>query len=143
VARIEHEVTIERPVSEVFAFVAQPDNLPTWQESCLEVKRDDEGPVAVGTTWTERRSVMNREMEQPMEAAEYETDRRFTVRSVAGPTTMRIEHTFEPVGAGTRVAVKLDAEFGGFAKLAGPMVRRQLRQMFQSDLARLKEQLES
>jgi uncharacterized membrane protein len=141
--RVEHEVVIDRPVSEVFGYVTDVGNLPSWQGSCLEIHRDDASPVVVGTRWTEVRDVMSRTMEQSVEVAELEQDRRFAVRSRSGPIRMRVEHLFEPAGAGTRVRVVGEAEMGGFARLGGPMVKRQARQMFEADLARLKQRLES
>jgi carbon monoxide dehydrogenase subunit G len=141
--KIEHEITIDRPVSEVFAYLTDVDNLQSWQDSVLEIRRDDDAPVAVGSRWTEVREVMNRKMEQPIEVTELETDRTFTVQSLSGPVRMRVEHRLEPAGEGTRVRVVGEAELGGFAKLGGPMVKRQARQMFEADFAKLKQQLES
>ena len=69
-ARIEHEVTIDRPVSEVFEFITRIDDLPEWQESCKAVKREGDGSVGVGTRWTETRTMMGRTSDQPMEVAE-------------------------------------------------------------------------
>ena len=60
-------MTIDRPVSEVFEVITQIDDLPEWQESCKAVKRDEDGPVGVGTRWTETRTVMGRTSDQPME----------------------------------------------------------------------------
>jgi carbon monoxide dehydrogenase subunit G len=143
VPRIEHDVTINRPASEVFQFLTKLDDLPTWQESCLSVQREGEGPIGVGTKWTESRSMMGRESEQTMEITEYEPDQRFTVQSVGGPFTMRIEHALEPAGDGTRLHVVAQAEMGGVSRLAGPMVKRQARQMFEKDFGTMKQQLES
>jgi carbon monoxide dehydrogenase subunit G len=143
VARIEHEVTIDRPVSEVFEFITRIDDLPEWQDSCKAVNRDDDGPVAVGTRWTETRTVMGRTSDQPMEVSALESDRRFTVRSVSGPVQMTIDHLLEAAGDGTRLRVVAEADLGGVSRLAGPMVKRQAQKMFEQDFAALKQRLES
>jgi uncharacterized membrane protein len=141
--RIEHDVTIERPVSEVFGYVVDIGNLTSWQDSVEEVRREDEGPTAVGTRWTEVRQLMGRKLEQPVEVAELDPDRTLTVQSLSGPVRMRIEHRFSPAGDGTHLHVVAEAELGGLAKLGGPMVKRQASQMFEADFTRLKQLLES
>ena len=142
-ARIEHEVTINRPAAEVFEYMTRLEELPRWQESCHEVQLQGQGPVGVGTQWTEKRTVMGRESEVEMEVVEYEPNRRFAVRSRSGPVGLSIEHDLEPAGDGTRVRVVGEAQLGRLSKLAGPMVKRQARQMFETDFARLKQELES
>ncbi len=49
--RQEHNVVIERPIEEVFAFVTDPNNDPLWQSTSLETEQTSEGPVDVATTF--------------------------------------------------------------------------------------------
>lgn len=140
--KVEHEVTINRPVGDVFSYVADPANLPSWQDSLHEVHRADDGPVRVGSRWSEKRTVMNRDMEASVEVVELQPDSRFTVESVSGSVQMRVEHDFAPAGDGTKVKIVGEGEAGGMMKLAGPMIKRQAKQMFEADLARLKQVLE-
>ncbi|MBA2513779.1 MAG: SRPBCC family protein [Solirubrobacterales bacterium] len=46
---LETTVEISRPVTEVFAFVADQTNAPRWQGGLHEVRRLTEGPLGVGT----------------------------------------------------------------------------------------------
>jgi uncharacterized membrane protein len=41
--RSEESVEIDRPLEEVFAYVANPENLPEWTNLVLEVRKDAEG----------------------------------------------------------------------------------------------------
>jgi uncharacterized protein YndB with AHSA1/START domain len=43
------ETHIERPVGEVFAYVTDPEQLPTWQTNTVSVAREDAGPIGVGS----------------------------------------------------------------------------------------------
>ena len=47
-------VTIKRQPQEVFAFVADPMNEPTWHRDVVTVKRTSDGPIGAGSTfvWT-------------------------------------------------------------------------------------------
>lgn len=141
--RVEHEVQIDRPPDEVFAYFSDPANLTAWQDGLVEVKRDEHGPVRVGSRWDEVRSFGGRRMQAKVEVAEYEPGRRFSVRSAAGPIRFRVEHVLEPTGEGTRLRVTGEGESGGVMRVAGPLLARQVREGFASSFARLKERLES
>jgi carbon monoxide dehydrogenase subunit G len=140
--KVEHEITINRPVGDVFAYLSDPANLTAWQEGLHEVHREDEGAVHVGSRWTEKRTVMNRDMDASVEVVECDPDSRFTIESVSGSVRMRVEHDFSPSDAGTKVRLVGEGEAGGVMKLAGPMIKRQAKQMFEADLGRLKQLLE-
>ena len=141
---VEHEVMVSRPRSEVFAYLANPRNLPEWQSSVLETRMEAEGPVAVGSRWTEVRRVLGRKMEAGVEVTEYEPDRRFSVRSVAGPVRFLVEHTLEEAEGGTRIHIVGQGEQSGFmARLGDRLVARQAKQAFESDFDRLKQRLEA
>lgn len=47
----ENRVTIHRPLEEVFAFVADFENVPKWNYYVQEVSKLSEGPVGVGTAF--------------------------------------------------------------------------------------------
>jgi len=142
VVRLEHEIVINRLPADVFAYVADPANLPEWQDSVHDVHRADSGPLRVGSVWTEKRTVMRRGLEATVEVLEYEPDRLLTLRSMAGPVNMRVEHLFEQDGETTRLRLIGEGELGGFAKLAGRMVRRQADETIKADLSSLKRRLE-
>ncbi len=48
---IEQSVVINRPIEEVFEFVADQSKLPLWQSGVLESGVTSEGPMGVGTTY--------------------------------------------------------------------------------------------
>jgi len=47
--RIEASCEIERPVEEVFAYLADPARIPEWNSSVLECRVEQPGPIRVGT----------------------------------------------------------------------------------------------
>lgn len=54
---IQHEVTVHlnRPVEQVFAFLADYQNLQTWQSNLIENEQLTKGPVRIGTRFREIR----------------------------------------------------------------------------------------
>ena len=73
---VEHSVVIDRPIHEVFAFIANVENNPQWQQSVLETRKTSPGPVGVGSTGIEVRQFMGRRMELSFEVTEYEENSR-------------------------------------------------------------------
>jgi len=139
----ELEVSVARPVRDVFAYVTDVRNLPAWQESALEAEWEDDGPVATGSRFREKRAFLGRTAESELEVTSYEPDRRFDVEALTGPIRFRVRHSFEQRGDDTLLRVRAEAETGGMLRLAGPMVARQAERQFRSDLERLKDVLES
>ena len=60
---VEQSITINRPVKEVFAFVADQRNAPRWQSGLLEVRRTTEGTLGVGTKHRFVRKFVGRRLE--------------------------------------------------------------------------------
>jgi len=131
------EVTIERPVEDVFAYVTDVRHLPEWQESAV-----DAGWIEPGARFRERRSFLGRTAELELEVTAYEQDRRFDVKSVSGPVRFEILHAFEAVAGGTVLRVTAEAAIGGALRFAAAMAKKQAERQFRSDLERLKGLLE-
>ena len=50
-ATFQNTVTIRRAIEDVFAFLADFENVPTWNYAIVETKKTSPGPVGVGTTY--------------------------------------------------------------------------------------------
>ena len=131
------EVTIERPVAEVFAYVTDVRNVPLWQESATSAEWIEEG-----RRFREQRSFMGRTAELELEVTELEPERRFDVRTSKAPVQFEIRHSFEAVDGGTRVRVHGEAKLSGALRLAAGMAKRQAESQFRRDFERLKAVLE-
>ena len=141
--RVEHEVVVGRPVSEVFAYLTDVTNLPEWQGGVIEARQDSQGSVTTGTRFTEVRKFLGRQVESTVEVTEYEPDRKFSLRTVSGPVPFTVEHTFAERDGGTAIHIVGQGEPGGFFKMAEPLVGRQAKRMFEHDFSTLKDLLEA
>jgi carbon monoxide dehydrogenase subunit G len=141
VVRVEHTVVIERSPADVFAFLADPANLPAWQRSC--VATEVEGPLDVGSRFAETRSFLGRHARTLVEVVELEPGRLFTVEVVEGPIALVVHHRLEQAGTGTRVSVVAEGEPAGLLRLGNRFVVGAIEQETRDDFARLKELLES
>jgi carbon monoxide dehydrogenase subunit G len=137
--RYEHEIEIERSPEDVYAFLADPENLPKWQSGVMTVEPLTE------TRFTEVRTFVGRRVESTIDVTVAEPGREFSLRTAAGPVRFVIRHVLEPAGEGrTRLRVQGETEgAGGLFKLGGRMLRRAAERRAEEDFARLKELLES
>jgi ligand-binding SRPBCC domain-containing protein len=140
-AAIEHALTVNRPVEEVFAYLTNVRNLPEWQKGVTEAR--PEGEIGVGARFTEVRTFLGKRIESTMEVVEHEPARLFTIRVVKGPIPFEVRHTFRSEDAGTRIQIAGSGEPGGFFKLADGLVARQAQKAAEKDFARLKTLLEA
>ena len=139
--RVDSEVVINRPASEVFSYLTDPEKAPEWQSSLIEAHA--EGPMRVGTKVSEIRKFLGRRMESTLEVTEYEPDRKFSMRILSGPVPFEVEHTLETEDGRTRLRWVGTGEPGGFFKLAEPLVARQARRQFRGDFETLMDLLEA
>ncbi len=102
--RLERDIVIGRPVGDVFSYVSEPANLPSWQPAVVEVRRP-EGEIDVGSRFGETRNFVGKRFQTTVEVVALEPDRLFGIRVVDGPLPITIHHLFEPAGDGTRLTI--------------------------------------
>ena len=100
--RLEESTEIHRPADEVFAYISNVDNFPTWAGPVVEVRRTSSEPLVAGQTFTLVQKFLGRRFETPCEVTEVEPSRRFAFRSTGGPFPLSFTYTCEPSAAGTR-----------------------------------------
>lgn len=140
--RIEHELVVDRPLEDVFAYVTDPANVPEWQSGVLETTKEPEERLRAGTRWREVRTFLGRRMEGTLEATAYEPGAEFSLRALSGPLPFEVRHLFERAGGATRIRVVAEGEPAGFARFGQRFVARAAERQLKGDFARLKRVLE-
>jgi uncharacterized protein YndB with AHSA1/START domain len=87
-------ITVPRPADAVFAFLAEPTNLPLWLDAVTSVAFDD-APPRRSARFQMVRSLPGGVAVNDVELAEFEPARRVTLASSAGPTPFRYEYTLQ------------------------------------------------
>lgn len=139
----EHTVMINRPIEEVFAFAADPAKDPLWQTSIVEIRRDTEGPIEVGSRVTEVRHFLGRRIETTWEVIDYDPPKTSAIKTISGPVPFSGRYSFEPVDGGTRMTFSFETDASGFFKLAEPVMARMIRREIESNSGHLKDLLEA
>jgi carbon monoxide dehydrogenase subunit G len=131
--RAELTIEIARTPEDVFAYLTDVSNLPTWQSGVKSATERD-------SRIEESRSLLGREFDTTLEIVERDEPRVFTLRALDGPVPFTVRHELEPSDDGTRLTVTAEGDVPGFA--AGLLARGAERQ-FRKDFERLKQILES
>jgi len=141
--KVEHSVTINKPAADVFAYIVDPANTVKYDDELLESKLLTPGPIGVGSVITDKRKLLGRELESELKVTAYEPNSRFALKVTKGPVPFEITYTLSAAGGGTQLNVKAEGEPGGFFKLAGGMVAKQLQASLEKTSAQIKKNLES
>jgi uncharacterized membrane protein len=112
----QHSVSIRRPVSEVFAFVADGENAMRWRPGVLDVSHQSgEGLGAIYRQGV--KGPGGRRIAADYEITAFEPDRRIAFRAIAGPVRPTGEYRFAAEGDGATVSLALDATLTGWKRL--------------------------
>ena len=116
---VEESVVINRPLEEVFDYVADRENLPEWSSPVQEVRSETQGPLdEEGTRFTTVAKYLGRSFETSFEVIIHDPPHRHTDRSMGGPFPQEYTHIFEEVEGGkTRLTEVTKGEPGGFFRL--------------------------
>lgn len=121
----EHSVVIERPVHEVFAYVADGAKNQSWRSGVTDIALASGTAGTVGARYTQGMKGPGGRIAADYELTEVVPDRLIAFRVVAGPARPEGRYVFAPEGSGTRVTFGLSWEPKGLKeKLMAPMVAR-------------------
>ena len=94
--KIENSIVINRPVDEIFEFMANAENNPQWQSGTQEAVKTSEGPIGVGTTFTSVSQLLGKRLESVVEYTTYEPNKRLAGKVTSGPVPFQFETTQSP-----------------------------------------------
>lgn len=140
-ATFSNVVTIDRPPREVFAFVADFENVPRWNYAITETRQSSPGPVGVGTTYVQQRQ-LPRPSEERFTVTEFAPDRRVVVEGTLGPFPARLRYEFAPSDGGTVLTNVVDLHMRGALRLVGGIAASRIRTAVAENLHVLKQLLE-
>ena len=139
--RIEREVRIARPREEVFAYLTDPERIPEWQETAVEVAAEP-GDRGVGSRWRETRVFMGKRIEQTVETTAYQPLEEFALAVVDGPIPLRVHHRLTDTDGDTSIHVTGEGEPGGMFRFGARFIVPVVERQFDADFARLREIVE-
>jgi uncharacterized protein YndB with AHSA1/START domain len=127
--RFEATVKIDRPIEEVFDFLADGENDPKFSPRVLEIRKTTDGPPGVGTVYASTVKDAGMKTKREFELTEFErpTRIRWAERSKNLITASEGGYDLAPDGDGTRVTIHNVLEGHGPGKLLAPLALRAAR----------------
>ena len=141
--KVSESVVISKPVSDVFAFVADHDNLPTWTVGVKASRRLTEGPPMTGAKYRVVGKLLGRSVDSEYEVTAFEQDRGFEGTMTSPMFGFSECYSFEPKGEATSVSMSAAVEPRGPFRLITPIMAAGVRRQVKADHLRLKAFLEA
>jgi uncharacterized membrane protein len=137
----QRAVTINRPVDEVFAFVADGANATKWRSGVLDVEHvSGHGAGAVYRQGV--KGPGGRRIAADYEITEFEPGRRIAFRAIAGPVRPTGAFRFADTDGATHMTFTLDVALSGWKALVMGRAVQSTMDAEMGALGRLKELLE-
>lgn len=139
--RIQMSLTIDRPVDEVFDFVADARNALKWLPVAVERRKLTDGPIGVGTRFEGTDRIGRRMVTHTQKITAFEPGRSVTTH-ISEPWNGDYEIRVEPTHEGTLLTVETTGRPSGGARLFNLVPDRAMSKMYERDYQRLKALLE-
>lgn len=133
-------VLIDKPISEVWAFVADVEKMDLWAKGVTETRLESEGDVAQGTVFTGRFTHRGREFEVRYTVTVYEPPSRFGIES-EGMLRYSGVMELEDADGATRVTNAVETPASASRLMAG-LFRWGMRRQLSKELGVLKRVIE-
>jgi len=140
--KFTNTITIDRLPAEVFAYLADLENIPQWNYAISETRKTSEGPVGVGSQYAQIRTIPS-QSEEALAVTEFEPDLKLAIQGDLGPFAAEIEYVLEPVGKGTTLTNTMHLQPSGAVRLIAPLAAARVKGGVAANLEALKKLLEA
>ena len=138
----QNTVMINRTAPEVFAFLADFQNIPSWNYAIEQTTKTSPGPVGVGATYRQTRTLPRRS-EEDFEVTVFEPHGRLAIHGQFGPFRATTSYELEPTASGTRLTNKVELEpSSAMLRLISPLAAPRVKTAVARNLSSLKQLLE-
>lgn len=141
-AHAENQVTIARPVKDVYAFILDGMNNPLWRPGVADIQRLSEKPDGVGSRFKQGMKGPGGRIDADYEIVKSDPNALIEFQVIAGPARPKGTYRFEASGNSTILTFILDFQPKGLAKLMDPMITSQMKSEV-ATLSNLKTYLET
>jgi carbon monoxide dehydrogenase subunit G len=142
--RNEMTVSIDRPIEQVFAFLADGENDKLFSERIIDIAKTTDGDTGVGTIYVSTARDMGRTARHEVEITVFDPPSRIHWRELSkGPVVISEGgYDLKPVGAGTELTFFGVLEGRGPGKLLVGLVARNVRRGLPAFMQSIKEAVE-
>jgi uncharacterized protein YndB with AHSA1/START domain len=139
--RVERTISIARPPAEVFSYIADVRNDPSWHTDVMEV-RSSTNVVEKGTVFDIKVKPSMGVSEGTMTVTRFEPGRLIEFQGRMGRMAPTVTNICEAEAQGTRVTRRVELEPPGPMRVMTPLIKRMIGKSNDGFLANLKRLLE-
>jgi uncharacterized protein YndB with AHSA1/START domain len=139
--RVERNISIARPPAEVFSYIADVRNDPSWHTDVLEVHSSTD-VVGPGTVFDVKVKPSMGVSEGTMTVTRFEPGKLIEFQGRMGKMAPTVTNICEPDGEGTRVTRRIEMEPPGAMRVMTPLIKRMIGKSNDGFLNNLKRLLE-
>ena len=140
---VVNTIVINRPVSKVSQYAADPDNAPLWYENITSVEWKTARPAQVGSRIDFVARFLGRKLAYTYEFLEFVPGSRLIMRTPGPPFPMETTYTWEDQNGATRMTLRNRGTPSGFSAWIAPLMSFMVGRANRKDLALLKRRLET
>ena len=140
--QLNDTIMISRSPSEVFAFLADLNNIPKWQAEVVTSNVITTGPTKVGTRFTEEVKMGPMRSTANCEVTEFAPGRMMSFKAISPSIDYEGKVLVEPWEKGAKLTLSGTVQPKGFWKLMQPMLKGEFKSGIKKELIAIKEILE-
>ena len=141
--RFDLNTHISRPLTQVFTFVATPDNDFQWQYGTLASVQISNGEVGMGTLFRAVGHWLGLRIETVYVVTAFEPNKRYGFKSISGPLDSSTLYSFEMSAGGTKIHLSIETNPRELFKSNDAVVLKKVKKQYKENLAILKRVLEA
>lgn len=134
-----HQVSIACPADEIFDFIADFENSPSWQGGMVACRWTSSTRLEVGSTYDQEARFMGQAILTSFVVTAFEPGRSISIASTKSTFPIQVTRSVEAADGGCVVTAHVRGQPTGLLKLFSGMVPRSVAK----DYAELKRQMEA
>ena len=143
--QFEATTVVDKPIEEVFAFLADGRNDPTFSPRVQEIAKTTDGPIGVGTVFASTVKDAGMKSKRQFELTEFEQPTKIRWKEISknAITVLHGGYDLTAEGTGTRVRIYNELEGHGLGKLLLGFALRAARKDADAFGRRIKDAIEA
>lgn len=137
------DISIHRPIRQVFEFVSSPANNSKWQYGTIDSISIPGLTSGLGSFFRTIGHFMGRRLSGAFEVTDFETNRKYGFKSISGPVQTKTLFTFNIDGLSTRILVQADVESADYFRANEQTIAKKMKKQFKENLEHLKVLMET
>jgi carbon monoxide dehydrogenase subunit G len=137
--RVERTARISAPPAEVFAYLADLDNVADWQSGVTSAERTSPGEMGVGSTAQVTRQLGGQRVTAPLTVTTYDPPRHLAIGSQVSGVKADATLDLAPAddGSATELRFAMEIRGSGLTAFMEPMIAGAARGDIETSLARI------